>query len=191
MYPHFTARFVPLLACLCILLGTPLYTAHAQTYAVDQGSVLIGGRASFTSVATDRNGASYNDRINQLVLNPTGQYVIIPGLAVGGDVLFSYASDDGSAITQYGMGPTVTYFFGRGARSYYPFISGSVGVTHLNRGDRDEGQTQTRYRGSGGVLVMLSQSVGVTGELFYQRTDTERLQRSTFGLAFGISAFLL
>jgi hypothetical protein len=38
---------------------------------------------------------------------------------------------------------------------------------------------------------MLSQSVGVTGELFYQRTDTERLQTSTFGLAFGISAFLL
>ena len=37
---------------------------------------------------------------------------------------------------------------------------------------------------------MLNQSVGVTGELFYQRTDNEQLQTNAFGLAFGISAFL-
>ena len=109
---------------------------------------------------------------------------------MGGDVLYSYASNDGSTVTQYGIGPAVTYFFGREERSYYPFVSGSVGVTRFNRGGLDEGRTQTRYRGSGGILVMLNQRVGVTGELFYQRTDNEQLQTDAFGLAFGISAFL-
>jgi len=185
-----TTRCMPFVICLCILVGTSPYTAHAQTYAVDQGSLLIGGRGSFTSVATDNDGASESDRVNQLFVNPSGQYFITPGLAVGGDVLFSYASDDGSNITRYGIGPSVTYFFGRDERSYYPFVSGSVGVTRFNSGGLDEGRTQTRYRSSGGVLVMLSRSVGVTGELFYQHIDNDQLQTNAFGLAFGISAFL-
>jgi len=190
MSPSSIARFFPLFACLCILLGAPFNTAHGQTHAVDRGSVLIGGRVSFTSVATENDGASERNRLNQLVVNPSGQYFITPGLAVGGDVLYSYASNDGSTVTQYGIGPAVTYFFGREERSYYPFVSGSVGVTRFNRGGLDEGRTQTRYRGSGGILVMLNQRVGVTGELFYQRTDNEQLQTNAFGLAFGISAFL-
>jgi len=185
-----TTRCLPLVAFVCILMSTPLITAHAQTYSVDQGSVLIGGRANVTSVETDTDGASDSDRVNQLLVNPTGQYFVTPGLAVGGDVLFSYASSDGTNVTRYGIGPAVTYFFGRGERRYYPFVSGSFGVTHARDDTLNEGRTQTRYRGSGGVLVMLSRNVGITGELFYQRIDNDQLQTNAFGLAFGFSAFL-
>jgi hypothetical protein len=170
------------------MLNSTVSPSHAQTSPVDRGSVLIGGDASFTSVGID-NGAS-DGRVSQLSVNPNGQYLIRPGLAVGGDVLFTYVSDDGSNTTRYGVGPAVTYFFGRGERSYYPFVSGSFGVTHARDDNLDEDRTQTSYRGAGGLLVMLSRSVGVSGELFYQHIDNAQLQTNTFGIAFGISAFV-
>lgn len=80
--------------------------------------------------------------------------------------------------------------FGQGEHSFYPFVSGSLGITRLRDDNLDEDRTQASYRGAGGILVMLSRSVGITGELFYQRTDNDQLQTNTFGFAFGISAFL-
>ncbi len=71
-----------------------------------------------------------------------------------------------------------------------PFVSGAFAITHRHNDNLDEGWTQTRYCGSSGILVMLSQSVGAAGERFYQRVDDERLQTNVFGRAFGVSTFL-
>lgn len=177
------------LVCLCILFSTPLSASHAQNSPVDQGSVLIGGNASLTSTAIDSD-VTTDGRTTQFILNPTSQYLIIPGVAVGGDVLFGYASDDNASVTRYGIGPAVTYFFGRGERSIYPFLSGSVGIIRARGANLDASRTQTSYRGAGGVLLKLTRSVGITGEFFVQQTDDGRLRTSTFGLAFGVSAFV-
>lgn len=186
---HITQR-LSFLAGLCILFSTSLSVSYAQNSPVDQGSVLVGGDASLTSTAADSDAAS-DDRTTQFVLNPTSQYFIIPGVAVGGDVLFGYASDGNASVTRYGIGPAATYFFGRGdERSIYPFLSGSVGVIRVRDNNLDTSGTQTSYRGAGGVLFMLTRSVGITGELFVQRTDGNQLQTNTFGLAFGVSAFV-
>lgn len=173
------------LICFCFLVFTPLSALHAQTYALDQSSLLLGGNASLTST-----GTGDSDRTSSFVLNPSAQYFIAPGLAVGGDVLLEYTSSDDFSTTRYGIGPTASYFFGSGERSYYPFLSGSVRAVHTNFDGPSDGATVMTYRGSGGILIMLSRSIGVTGELFYQMQDREEFEVNTFGLAFGISAFV-
>jgi hypothetical protein len=170
--------------CLTILCLALVPALHAQTHAVDEGSFLLGGDASLTRTSVERPGDGDRSTAFNFNLHPVVQYFITPGLAVGGDVSFAYASSEGGS-TNYGVGigPSAAYFFGRGERNYYPFLSGSINASHY-------GGTALTYRGAGGMLIMLSESVGLTGELFYLAQDVNERDVSRFGLAFGISAFV-
>ena len=54
----------------------------------------------------------------------------------------------------------------------------------------DDSDTQTGYRAAAGALYLLARHVGLTGELFYEAQGFEDLDVNTFGLAFGITAFV-
>ena len=171
---------------------------RAQSYAVDRGSVLIDGQASFTSTGAEINGEDTDDRVTQFSLTPNLLYFVLPGLAVGGEITFARAWDDDDSNLAYGIGPAVTYYFGAGERPWYPYLGGSVQFMREER-DSDDGPNLPDvsfrvYKGSAGLLFMMSRSVGINAELFYQvarqETDNLELERDVYGLAVGVSAFV-
>jgi hypothetical protein len=172
--------------------------AHAQGYAVDKGSVNVGGTASFTSSkATTADVAQ--PRLTTLGLAPHLLFFLAPGIAVGGEASLGRTSSDGNSTTQYGLGPAIEYYFGHEERNWYPFVGASVRFSHVS-GDGQLGSDFRDLRASAGLLFLLSPSVGVNSELYLSRTHTtfespatlEELDSNTtaFGLAIGISAFV-
>lgn len=174
-------------AAAALFMFTPVLVLYAQTSAIDRGSLLLDGDASFTS---NTAGVNNEDRMTLLAVRPAVQYLILPGFAIGGVVSLAHSSLEGLSSTTFGVGPAATYFFGKGDRSFFPFVSG-----HVNLDRRISNFSDSRnffsYRGSGGVLLMLSRSVGLTGELFYRAQNSRGNSNSnSFGLAFGVSAFV-
>jgi len=117
-----------LLWILCLAVGLYPVTTQAQDYATDKGSFLIGGTASLSS-----SGSDFEDgRTTALLLRPSAQYFVIPGLAIGGTVGWAYASFDESSLSTLSVGPRLSYFFGRSEQKIYPFVSASVGYSALH-----------------------------------------------------------
>jgi hypothetical protein len=186
---HWTLAVASLL-CACGALP-----AAAQSHAVDRGSLMLGGTAGFTSSGSSVNGESLDDRVTQISLAPQLLYFIVPGLAIGGEVLFSRISSDGDALTSYGFGPAATYYFGREERTAYPHIGGSMQFAWTSDDSTDADQPSLMgFRGAAGVLFMLSDAVGLNTELFYQLLERESdlfdVDIDTYGLAIGFSAFI-
>lgn len=177
------ARIATLLLPLLALI--PI-SAFAQSYAVDRGSVLVGGSAGWSSADT---GDTSGDRLSTLALSPSVLYFVAPGLALGGDVtLVRYSRNDNSS-TSASIGPAVAYYFGEGPRPVYPFVSANV---HIGRsGFGGDSYANWGYSASAGGIAMLADAVGVNGSLYYRndRNDFGDWQ-NTVGLAFGISAFV-
>ena len=193
--------FIPML----LFLVLP-EVAQAQSYPVDRGSWIVGGSASFTS-----QGGGDADRTTSVMLNPSAQFFVLPGLAVGGTLSFFYTSDDLFTTTGLGIGSAVSYYFGRGERTVYPFVSASLSINDLSfkaDGDQvgsniDVSTTGTTFDISGGVALMVAKNVGLTGEIFYlqqnlRETDNQGIETlfgtnldiDMFGLRFGIAAFV-
>ncbi|HEX7118849.1 MAG TPA: outer membrane beta-barrel protein [Longimicrobiales bacterium] len=176
-------------------------TAPAQTHALDRGSFRVGGTASFTSAGGEVDGDPV-DRETQLTLAPSVQYFLLPGLAVGGNLSLSrrgFGDDD--AVTSYGIGPAVTYYFGAddaADQDWFPYIDAGIRYVDVQVDDAILGSEEPSvmgYNAAAGILFLLSPAVGMTGELFYDRSDLENnigtdTRADTFGLAFGISAFV-
>ena len=167
-------------------------TAQAQTgeptYALDRGSLIIGGEASFTSSGIDGD----DDRTTTLMVNPAVQYFVRPRLALGGELNLARYSVGDQSVTLFGVGPRITYFFGGPDTRLHPLLSGSVSWVRSSYGD-DQSDSQAGYRAAAGALYRLTRSVGITGELFYQgeiENSDEDLGLNTFGLQFGIAAFV-
>lgn len=180
------ARFL----LVSFFLTSYMATVYAQSSAVDRGSINIGGDATFSSFGSSAD--TDDSRTTQLLFNPAVEYFIIPGLAVGGEVVLARASRDGSSSSTVGVGPRLSYYFGRGERTFYPYLSGTVSLlrTSFDGNGDQESNSSVGYRGSGGILFMLSQGVGITGEVFYQGRDSDDFNTNAFGVSFGISAFV-
>lgn len=153
---------------------------QAQSYAIDHGSIMIGGTAGFSSSGSDGS----DDRLTQIFINPSVQYFVTRGLAFGGDVTLRHFSQGDSESTTYGVGPAVTYFFGGDERPVYPYLSGSVQVLG------GESTSSLGYGASAGAIVMLMDAVGLDGSIYYQKLDGDDFSSDTFGLAVGIAAFV-
>ena len=183
-------------ATLLVFAGVVPTGLLAQSYAVDRGSVLIDGQASFTSTGT---GEEDEDRVTQLSINPALQYFILPGLALGGEITIARSWEDDYSAWTYGIGPAVTYYFGDGERPWYPYLGATA--QFLRAGQEVDNVpeipdvTVWAYKGAAGALFLISRSVGVNAELFYQVTRRESdsdfdFEQNVYGLAVGISAFV-
>lgn len=177
-----------------LFLAITALTASAQTHATDRGSIIIAGDASLSSSKAEND----DDRTTTIRLAPSLQYFIRPGLAIGGEVLLSRTSLGNASISQYGVGPRLSYYFGQGARTMHPFVSGSITFANgsSDPGDIDFSSRDVTLRA--GLLFMVSNAVGINPNLFYQNTKTSFTnangeiegKTNTFGLAVGISAFV-
>src|SRR5690606_21219063 len=117
---HMQLRIPFLLPFLLVLAFT---SVEGQEYAVDRGSVLMGGSASFTNTGSDDS----DERTSRLLLQPRAQYFVAKGLAIGGSVTLSRYADDDDSSTTVGIGPQVSYYFGAAQRQRaYPFVSANL-----------------------------------------------------------------
>jgi hypothetical protein len=164
----------------------------AQVPALNTGSILISGQASF--VVQDVEGS--DDNATTLAILPSLQFFVMPGLAIGGELRFLHSSFDDRSSTSYGIGPAVSYYFVRDGNAH-PFLRGSVRYEHSSTDISPGGDVesdQLGLRASAGLLFLLSDAVGVDAALFYDRSSRDAgngdLDINAFGLAVGISAFL-
>ena len=200
-----------MLALVAFALLLPV-AAQAQSYPVDRGSWIVGGGASLTSQGSDDD----EDRTTSASISPRAQYFALPGLALGTSVSLGYTSRENSSTTHIGVGPTVSYYFGRDARTIYPFVSAGFSISQITAEfdapepdfelppdilpslDFEETTTSTTWDLSGGVVVMIAKNVGLTGSAFYQKINIDNddndpifrnLDTDVFGLRFGVQVF--
>ncbi|HDS01412.1 MAG TPA: hypothetical protein ENO22_12605 [candidate division Zixibacteria bacterium] len=183
-------RVALLIVSAILILALPLAAQDdgRPSYAVDRGSILAGGSAGFVSVGGD---ARADERISIFTFNPAVLYFAIPNVGVGGQLMFKRESTEGDTKTFYGAGPTAAYFFGGEKSVVFPFLSMS-----FIYGKKTDEYTETVLRFTGGTTYMLARNVGMTGEIFYliENFDMESsdvsVSGNTFGVAFGLSAFI-
>jgi outer membrane protein W len=180
-----------LLVVLCVA------TADAQQHATDRGSIILAGDASIASSKSEDD----DDRTTSILLAPSIQYFLQPGLAIGAQLTFGHSSNGDFSTSVYGIGPRVSYYFGQGARTSRPFVSAGFAFTKVNAdadiaGDADFSARELTLRA--GILFMLSNAVGLNPHVYYQTTTSRfdvaigerEFNTNTFGLAVGVSAFV-
>jgi hypothetical protein len=183
-------KIVLFLIAALLILSLPLVAQDdaKPAYAIDKGSILAGGSAGFVSVGGD---ARADERISIFTFNPTVLYFPIPNVGVGGQIMFERRSTEEDSKTFYGAGPTMAYFFGGGRSVVFPFLSMS-----FIYGKKTDEYSETVLRFTGGTTYMLARNVGMTGEIFYLienfslENSDESVSGNTFGVAFGLSAFI-
>jgi hypothetical protein len=164
----------------------------AQSHATDRGSIAVAGSASFAS----NKSPGTSERVTVLDLRPAVQYFFAPGVAVGGQLTLGRSSSDGGSATLLGIGPLISYYFGQLSPRVQPFVSAEVSVVRsaIDSPLGDDEATNTGLMGAAGLLLLLSNSVGVNGQLYYRHvnlsSDFADLDGNSYGLAFGIAAFV-
>lgn len=178
-------RFHTLLPAL--LLAALPAVASAQNAPTDPGSFILGGNASLSTSKTSTTlvGAETEETVTSLFVAPNVQYFVLPGLAVGGRVQASVGWYDDDSYSAYGVGPQVSYFFGRGERPYYPYVTAGLSYSRV-----DGSEQEARGANAGvGVVFMLSRGVGLDAAVAYNRQNTDLMDNQSIGLALGVTAF--
>lgn len=178
----------PVVAVAVLMLTAS--AAAAQSYPIDRGSMVLGGTASFTSSGGEAFENSSGDRSNVLLINPFGMYFVVPGLALGGQVLLR--SYSGSSSTTLGVGPSAAYYFGGPESRVYPYLSAAVAYEWVTSVDPD--RNRLLVGGAAGVALMLSQAVAVLVEAGYDvetfSFGESSMNANHFRLEAGIGAFI-
>ena len=182
---------LPALTFLMLLLALTPRPARAQVPALSRGSLIVGG-----SAAVDITDTGDSDNITSIALTPHVEGFVKDGLAVGGDVLLGRSSQGDASVTTIGIGPVVAYYFGDEGTTH-PFVRGGVRWVHASS-DFSAGsssQSTTGLHASAGLLLLLSDAVGVEAALYWEHNRYKPESGSTFnsnryGLNAGISAFV-
>lgn len=186
------ASWMPL-AVLALALVMP--TAAEAQYTLSRGRVQLSGSASW-SRTTMTASTGEEQKVTNATLTPGVQYFIRDGLAIGGQVVAQYQSQGESRSETYGVGPFVSYYFGRAVQRIYPFVQGGL---HYYRVEQRgplvtiPRLSATGYQASAGLLVVFTRTAGVTSQLLYRSMDLRggdaQFDASEFGVSVGISAF--
>ena len=166
----------------------PTCLLSQKSYTVDQGSILLGGTAGFSSQGGDIIG---NDRLTTITINPSLLYFVAPNVGIGGTINLLNMSHSGNSSTLFGIGPKVAYYFGDQNKTTFPFIAGSFIYNSAS-----DSYTETDFQFSGGFTSMLNKYVGITGEAFYMiesrksEGSDKTYSGNTFGIQLGIAVFI-
>lgn len=208
---------------LVLVLAIPAMTARAQSSPeprrespIERGSIQIGGTASLTHTRDVGN----DFETTNLDVMPRVGYFVARGLAVGLNLRHrriwfdDLATVRDQTFTEWAVGPGLTYFVPTKLRRVYPFVSArSLFGRSVNKADIFESpesdqpsidgrEARTRSRtgqAAVGVMYMVVKHVGITGEVFYQRTrttvqpgkaDETSNSAELYGIQWGLVAFI-
>ena len=178
-------------------------SAFAQSFPTDKGSKIVAGEFAFSSAGGDLYENSDGDRLTTIELDPFISYFLTPGLALGGNFLLERMSQGDWSLTTWGIGPRLIYFIG-GSQPIstvkgktYPFLDAAfLYIKNTFKYDSDESSSLgTMIRFGGGILHMLSDSVGLFGEAVYsidsiKPEDGDSESGNQFNIAAGFTFFL-
>lgn len=180
---------------LAFTLTALVPSAVQAQFTLEPGRVQLSGSASFSRTTAKVNENKADPEVRASV-DPMVQYFVRYGLAVGGQTLLQYNSRGDNSLMTYGIGPGVSYYFGRGVQRLHPFIQGSLYYLRQDfegAGGFTANSSQVGYQVAGGLLVLFSRNAGINSQLFYRADNADRgsddISFRTLGLAIGISAF--
>jgi len=196
-------------ASFILLFGMP---AFGQQYPTDKGSKMLLGEVSFTSQSGDLYENSDGDGSTTLSIRPSFGVFIVPGFAIAGDLIYDRTAQANVSYTVFGIAPKVTYFIGGNKKpaaikgSTLPFVGLGFGyVSHTSKSTWENWASSQEALESttngtvivlgGGILHMLSGSLGMVGELNYQMDklkpeEGDSVSGNVFMLRIGITGFL-
>lgn len=178
-------------------------SAFSQGFPTDKGSKIVAGGFSYTSSGGDLNENSDGDRDISIDLSSSVSYFLSPGFALGANFLFSRNSQGDNSVTMWGIGPQLSYFIGGNQAvstvkgTTYPFLT--VSFVYVKGGydyESDDSSVSGTVIGfSGGIMHMLSESVGLFGDISYsienmKWEDEDSESGNEFGISAGLSFFL-
>ena len=192
--------------CMCTFTLTLIFvfgSAFAQSYHPDKGSKIITGEFSFSSGGGDLYKNSDGDRLTTIELDPCISYFLTPGLALGGNFLLLRVSQGDMGETAWGIGPRLMYFIGgnksisTGKGTTYPFLDAAfIYIKSSSKGASYElSSSRIRIKLGGGIFHMLSDSVGLFGEVAYnidrvKPEDGDSESGNQFNIVAGFAFFL-
>ncbi len=174
------------------LVAAPL---AAQRGPTDRGSILVSGSASFGR--SEVEVSDIETEVTRFSLNPNILYFVIPNLAVGGELSYSRASVDDNDSSSWLLGPAARLYFGDARATALPYIGAGFGFGSSDSGN-DEDADVFSVSGVAGVTWMVSRQVGLTSEVFLQRSSIDlpvgpgdvKQKQLDYGLRFGFAAFV-
>jgi hypothetical protein len=151
-----------LLVCCLSLFSFSL--AFSQSFAVDQGAVIISGMASYSSQGGDLYEDSHSNRYTMIMLAPIVNYFVAPNISLGGAVAYTSQSQGDNSYSSISLGPTIGFFIGDAASTSYPYIA--AGYRYSSMGD-DNKITGSDIVVAAGVIAPIRRHAGVTIEASY------------------------
>lgn len=145
---------------IVVLLFAFAVTVMAQS-PISQGSVSLGGTASFSSQSYDYSSADHTT----LILNPKAGYFFVDHLYAALSVNYIHWSSGNAQSDIYGMGPVIRYYFD--VDKVKPFLG--VGYNFMSQTiTSDPGvYTTNEFIISGGMDFFVTRSLALEGSLNY------------------------
>lgn len=182
----------PVLVLALSLVALPL---AAQRGPTDKGSILVSGAASISRSEVDVSDVE--TEVTRFSLNPNLLFFVIPQLAVGGEFSYSRSSVDDNDSSAWSLGPAARLFFSDVRSTALPYVGAGFAFGSADNGSNNDSGLFA-VSGVAGVAWMVSRQVGITSEVFLQRSTIDIPQGSTeikqkqldYGLRFGFAAFV-
>lgn len=168
------------------------------TWALDRGSVLIGGSASYYEAGGEAQ--SFSTKKSWDVL-PYAYYCISPNVALGGAFLLSSETRSGyESNTFAGVGPGLMAYFADSTSTVYPFVGLNLYYAFLSRENLGSSSGTLRslhgyaFELTLGGTYMMNRYVGITGMLYYQgqqlSEDGDWKGGKRYGYRIGLTGFI-
>lgn len=196
----------PIMRLISVLLAVGLFApdALAQRLPLDRGTVQVGGSIGFARLGGDLQANADESRTSAIVLDPRFGFFVADRLALGTTFAYETTSSNVTDSSILTIGPNLSYYIGRPPRPFYPFVTALAGYSRASTDfTTPEGVPPLEFRASGfalgaglGVLYLVSPSVGITGEGFFQSAfygsdaGVDSPTANRFGLRLGATVFL-
>ena len=183
-----------------VVLALPTIALAQSRGPTDKGSMLVAGTANIARSTTE---VGDNESTSTGVsFNPSLLFFVAPRIAIGGQLGLSRINFDGGDGSSWLLGPAARFYFARGAARTLPFVGAGIsfgGSSSTNDiTDTTVESDVWSLEGVAGLTWMVSRQVGITGEAFLQRSESENTgaigtleqTRTDMGVRFGFAAFL-
>ncbi len=160
-----------------------MFSLRAQT---GQGNMIVGGTAGFSSSRTG------DFKTSTVGLRPSLRYFVIDRLAIGADVTIAASNYDGSKSSTLGIGPSVRYYFtAEQPMAFFGEAGFNFSLLSYSSDFIDDTNSAGINFGVGGDYF-LNDHVAIEALLGLDsyKTKTATKRTNTFGLQFGVVAFI-
>jgi outer membrane protein len=154
-YKRFQMKSILLLFVLSISISV-----FAQS-PIAKGTIGLNGNLSFSSQSYENSDPS----LSILTINPQASYFIVNNISIGLAVNYERKSI-GSSSTNYGIGPSLRYYFS--LEKLYPFISLGYSFTKSFNSNNDDTFNGNQYIITGGISYFLAKNVAIETSVSYK-----------------------